>query len=82
MTLEPTGDKFSIQGLKADFLATSGGTVTPPTVANAAATSIGDTSATLNGQVTDTGGEIPTVTIYYGTSDPGATTVGWDASQA
>ncbi|MGC4013165.1 MAG: lamin tail domain-containing protein [Luteolibacter sp.] len=41
------------------------------TVANIAATDITPVSATVGAQVSDTGGEPPAVTIYYGTSDGG-----------
>jgi len=42
-----------------------------PTVTNGAAESVTSTFARLNGEITDTGGENPTVRIYYGTSDGG-----------
>ncbi len=55
--------------------------VTAPTVANSAATNITSNSARLNGQVTDTGGENPTVTIYWGDNDGGTTPGDWDNSE-
>ena len=61
--------------------AVGGGTpVTPPVVVNDPAQSVLSTQAYLCGQVTDDGGESPTVTIYYGTSDGGTTAGAWDES--
>ncbi|HEV7923970.1 MAG TPA: chitobiase/beta-hexosaminidase C-terminal domain-containing protein, partial [Verrucomicrobiae bacterium] len=53
------------------------GSVSPPTVANAPATGIGATLATLNGQVVSTGGVPTTVTLYYGPADGGTNAGGW-----
>ncbi len=52
----------------------------PPAVATGTATQIGGSSATLAAAVTDTGGEPPLVTIYYGPSDGGDTPGNWAAS--
>ena len=49
--------------------------ITAPTVTNSAATNVTMSAARLNGQVTDTGGEAPSVTIYWGDND-GVTTPG------
>jgi len=54
---------------------------TPPTVVNAAATNITSNSARLNGEVTDNGGEDPTVMIYWGTSDGETTPGNWDDTE-
>lgn len=50
----------------------------PPTVVNIPASSVNYTIANLNGAVTDTGGETPVVTIYYGDNDGGTNTGSWD----
>jgi len=51
-----------------------------PTVVNTPATGITGISAGIGGEVTTTGGDAPTITIYYGTSDGGTDTMGWDDS--
>jgi parallel beta-helix repeat protein len=55
-------------------------TVTPgaPTVANSAVSDKTQTSATLNGTVSITGGENPTVIIYWGDNDGGTNPYAWD----
>jgi len=51
----------------------------PPTVTNSTgASNITQTSARLNGEVTSTGGENPTVHIYWGDNDGGTTEGNWD----
>ncbi|HEX3987943.1 MAG TPA: immunoglobulin domain-containing protein, partial [Verrucomicrobiae bacterium] len=50
---------------------------TLPQVANAAATAIGATVATLNGQVISTGGAPTTVVFYYGETDGGTNAGAW-----
>lgn len=52
--------------------------VSAPTVVNSAATDITSSSARLNGEVTSTGGENPTVHIYWGNEDGGTTAESWD----
>ena len=38
----------------------------------------GATSALLKGKITETGGQIPAITVYYGTSDAGTDAASWD----
>ena len=52
----------------------------PPTVINAAPSEIAPTSATIGGEVTDTGGANPAVTIYWGDNDGGIAAGSWAKS--
>ena len=54
----------------------------PPTITISAATDKEATTATLNGNITVTGGENPTVTVYWGDNDGGQTPGSWDNSSA
>ncbi len=50
----------------------------PPTVTNSTgASNITSSSARLNGEITDAGGEAPTTHIYWGTSDGGTNPSNW-----
>jgi len=53
-----------------------------PTVTTSAATLVTTTTARLNGNVTATGGENPTVTVYWGDNDGGEVPGNWDYSSA
>jgi hypothetical protein len=53
-----------------------------PTISTSAASGVGETGAILNGGVTDTGGQSPTVTVYWGDNDGGTTPGNWDYSSA
>jgi len=55
---------------------------TAPTSTLSAASSVATSTATLNGNVTATGGENSTVTMYWGTSDGGQTPGSWASSSA
>ncbi|MDD5127229.1 MAG: matrixin family metalloprotease, partial [Dehalococcoidales bacterium] len=56
-----------------------GSSLTAPTVTNSSgASNVAQTSARLNGQVSSTGGENPTVHIYWGDNDGGNTAGNWD----
>lgn len=50
------------------------------TVSNGPASNVQATYATLNGQVLSTGGDIPLVTVFFGTSDAGTNAGAWDQS--
>ncbi|SVC86170.1 uncharacterized protein METZ01_LOCUS339024, partial [marine metagenome] len=52
-------------------------TATVPVIATEEATSVGVNSASFNGEVTDDGGDPPTVFVYYGTSDGGTDPYAW-----
>ena len=56
------------------------GTVSLPAVVNDEASGITGTTANLRGEVTDTGFDPPSVTIYYGVSDGGTNTGAWGNS--
>jgi hypothetical protein len=56
------------------------GTLITPIVTVSPATDITHFTATLHGEVTDTGGETPSVTLYYGDDDAGKVAGAWDHS--
>ena len=58
--------------VEVDYVATD-----PPAATASPATNVEETAARLNGNVTDTGGEDPTVTVYWGTSDGGEIPGNW-----
>jgi hypothetical protein len=56
--------------------------IDPPTVTISAATNIAPTTATINGNVTVTGGENPSVTMYWGETDGLQVTGNWTNNSA
>ncbi len=66
---------YAVSGLKSSD-------VSPPVVADLAAANVAAFSATVGGQVMDTGGETPLATIYYGTNSGGAIAANWSNSIA
>ena len=54
--------------------------VTAPVVENRSAEGITGTTANLRGEVTNTGNDIPAVTLFYGTSDGGTDPGAWTTS--
>ncbi len=52
----------------------------PPILLNTAVTSVDAASATYAGDVVETGGEGPNVTVYYGTTDGGLNAAAWQNS--
>ncbi len=61
-------------GLPAVAFTTANG---PPSISNGTVTNLLATSATLAANVTNTGGAVPNVTIYFGTTDGGTTVGSW-----
>jgi len=55
-----------------------GATIDPPSVSTNDASNVGTTTARLNGNLNSTGGENPTVKIYWGDNDAGTTAGNWD----
>ena len=51
--------------------------VIAPTIIISSPTSVGAITATLNGNITVTGGDNPTVTVYWGTTNGGNTPINW-----
>ena len=71
---------YAVNSAGSDWAYSATGFIKPaaPTVTNTGASDITDFSARLNGKVTSTGGEKPTVYIYWGDNDGGTTPGNWD----
>ena len=52
----------------------------PPVVENTAASNVFAFEAQVAGQITTTGGEVPRVTVFYGTNDGGSNAAAWQNS--
>lgn len=63
-----------------NWLANMDTAATPPVMLNGSVSSIDAVSAVYGGEVADTGGEGPTVTVYYGTTDGGTNAAAWQNS--
>jgi hypothetical protein len=82
-TFDPTHRDYSnVTSDQANQDYTGTPTVTAPTITISAATLIGITHARLNGDVTATGGEDPSVLMYWGKADGGQTPGNWANSSA
>jgi len=66
------------QGLIVITYTPNASSVVAPTITLSAATDVGSTIATLNGNLTATGGENSTVSVYWGDNDGGQVAGDWD----
>jgi hypothetical protein len=76
---------YGVNGTADAYSEANGWAQSPTTVATitlSAASLIEATTARLNGDITATGGDNPTVTMYWGTTDHPGTSVGWDFNSA
>ncbi len=67
---------YAVSGLAASVLTN----LTLAVVTNFPASAIQTTAAVLNGQVLATGGDVPTITLYYGPTDGGTNMGNWTQS--
>ena len=58
------------------------GVATAPAVANLTPTGVTGISATLRGQVTNAGNDVPVVKVYFGPSDGGTSAASWQTAYA
>ncbi|MFC1844626.1 S8 family serine peptidase [Thermodesulfobacteriota bacterium] len=64
------------------FITSGSSVITAPVVSNSSATNIIMDSATLNGVVTDDGGETPEVIIYWGDNDGSTISANWEYAES
>ena len=78
-TVPANSSSYSIVNLASKVILhfNASGTTNVPTLFNLGATGIGFTNAILNGHLTSTGGQFPTVRIYYGTNNAGTNAAAW-----
>jgi hypothetical protein len=74
------GNSSGAHVIAAEFLSEPSAHVTAPTVVNSGASNIQPTTATLGGEVTDTGNEDPVVILYWGDNDGGTNPGNWDTA--
>jgi|GEM_PF-262354 len=71
-----TGSSWA--GSSASFTTSAGGS--PASITTLTATDVSFTQADVNGDVTNTGGDPPLVTLFYGLTDGGSTAANWNES--
>lgn len=72
-----TSDALTLFDNSINWLAGMDVATQPPIVLNTSVTDVGALSATYAGEIVETGGEGPAVTVYYGTTDGGANAAAW-----
>jgi hypothetical protein len=75
-----TADGRTLFNNAINWLANMDTAATPPVMLNGSVSSVDAVSVVYGGEVGDTGGEGPAVTVHYGTVDGGATAAAWQNS--